>query len=203
MTPRKGSAGLPGVRFETEEFSGLVVALLRRFFAQNAQTVAPAELEILATQLGALIAEQGLPAPLKPGETGSPGGMADVECSRLVERVLKGTNSALLAEPTRQLVKACFYPEFTVCRDSFCEPAPDGACRRQELARARKRISGAHCVDCPYWARYSAADHGEFLAAQWKSGRAEFETARDIFLPEDFRALRRWVRAQAGRGALF
>jgi hypothetical protein len=184
---------------DTKEFSRLVVTLLARYFAQNAHAVQLVELEAVATQLAALVADRGLPPPLEPGQVGAPGGMAESECSNLVARVLNGTGSAFLAEPARQLIKACFYPEFTVCRNSFCETTPNGACRRQELARARKRISGAHCVDCPLWERYAQADHSEFLAAQWKSGQGEFEDARSIFLPEDFRVLRKTVRLQARR----
>lgn len=180
----------------------MVAELLKRFFAQNGQpSPSAAELAELAARLFALLDERGLPAPLSPGEKGFPGGMAEAECSPLVARVLGGSTNVLLTEAARQLVKACFYPEFTVCRDSFREVAPDGACRRQELARARKRVSGAHCVDCPYWLRLEPAEHAEFLANQWRGAPAEFAASRGVFLPEDFRALRRWVRARATTSA--
>ena len=61
----------------------------------------------------------------------------------------------------------------------------------------RRRVSGAHCVDCPYWVTLTAEQHEVFLAENWHAGPGEFAKDRDVFLPEDFRALRRWVRGQA------
>jgi hypothetical protein len=111
------------------------------------------------------------------------------------------TDRAALEAPARQLVKACFYPEFKTCRDSFREVSPDGTCRRQELARALKRVSGAHCVDCPHWVALTPEQHGRFLARAWQpAGAADFAAHRDVFLPEDFRALRRFLHALARAG---
>ena len=106
-----------------------------------------------------------------------------------------------MAGPARQLVKACFYPEFKTCRDSFREVSPDGTCRRQELARARVRVSGSHCVDCPHWVALTPDQHVRFLTRAWQPGRAaEFTAHRDVFLPEDFRALRRFLHGLARAG---
>ena len=105
-----------------------------------------------------------------------------------------------LAVPVRQLVKACFHPEFRVCRDSFREESPDGSCRRQQLARVRARVSGAHCVDCPYWVALTPEAHGKFLTREWQlPGRGELAANLDIFLPEDFRDLRRLLYTEARR----
>jgi hypothetical protein len=124
--------------------------------------------------------------------------MAEEECAPLVARVVAGVEGeALLAEAARQIVKACFYPEFKVCRDSFREVARDGACRRQQLERVRGRISGTHCVDCPHWVALEPAEHVRFVTAEWRGDPAGFTAHREIFLPEDFRALRRWLHAAA------
>ena len=180
-----------------EEFERLVAAVLTRFCAQRSQAVAAAEMARVAAQLRVLVAERGLPRPLPAGECGAPGGMPEDECAALVARVVAGTTAPLLADAAKQLVKACFYPEFTECRDSFREAGADGACRRQELARVRSRISGTHCVDCPHWIALGPTAHAEMLARVWKPGAGDFAAHRDVFLPEDFRALRRWLHAAA------
>jgi hypothetical protein len=123
--------------------------------------------------------------------------MSEEACAPLVARVLGGATDDLLATAAKQLVKACFYPEFKVCRDSWREVAADGACRRQELARVRSRVSGAHCVDCPHWVALAPSVHEKLLAGEWKSGAADFRANRGEFLPEDFRALRQWLHARA------
>ena len=185
---------------EAEEFSRLVGAVLARFFAQNSRTPpAEAERAALGGRLWTLVAERGLPRALADGECGAAGGMSEEDCAPLVARVLGGASEELLAGAVKQLVKACFYPEFTVCRDSFRELARDGGCRRQELARVRTRVSGAHCVDCPHWVARSPAEHEQFLAAEWRGDAASFFAARSVFLPEDFRALRQWLHAAARR----
>jgi hypothetical protein len=186
-------------------FAELVGALLARFAGQNAQPVPPAaDRAALAAGLWALIAERGLPRPLAANERGTPGEMTDAEVAPLLERALGGVpaaSRAALTGPARQLVKACFYPEFKTCRDSFREVSPDGTCRRQELARALGRLSGAHCVDCPHWVALNPEQHARFLARAWRpEGVAEFTAHRGVFLPEDFRALRRFLHSLARAG---
>ena len=181
----------------SEEFERLVSACVVRFAAQKTCAIPPAQIARFAAQMGELVAERGLPPPLPQGECGTPGGMAEEVCTPLVARVIVGTDAPLLAEVARQLVKACFYPEFTECRDSFREVTADGACRRQQLERVRGRVSGTHCVDCPHWVALEPAEHVEFLAQEWRSDPAQLTGHRDIFLPEDFRALRRWLHAAA------
>ncbi len=182
------------------EFERIVAAVVTRFFAQNARTQpSGAELQRFAAQLGALVAERGLPRALAMGECGAPGGMTEAECAPLVARVAAGLEGAAWADVARQLVKACFYPEFTVCRDSFREVARDGACRRQELERVRGRVSGAHCVDCPHWVARTPAEHAALLAREWRGDPGVLAEQREVFLPEDFRMLRRWLHAAARR----
>jgi len=186
---------------EDVELADLIGALLRRWFQQHGRPSPDPSIAVdLAARLRELIDERGLPPPLPEGECGAPGGMPEAECSALVLRVAGTQAEPLLAEATRQLVKACFYPEFSNCRDSFRQVSPDGSCRRQELSRVRGRLSGSHCIDCPHWIRFGPGEHGEFLAAQWHDGAAAFLAHRDIFLPEDFRDLRRWLRTRARTG---
>ncbi len=180
-----------------EEFERLVGGCVARFAAQNSCPVPLVQIARLARQLGELVAERGLPQPLSEGECGSPGGMAEDVFTPLVARVTAGTEEPLLADVARQLVKACFYPEFTVCRDSFREVTADGVCRRQQLERVRGRVSGTHCVDCPHWVALEPAQHMEYLAQEWRGDPSPLTERRDLFLPEDFRALRRWLHAAA------
>ena len=186
-------------------FTQLTGAILARYFAQNTQPPPPAaERAEFAARLWALIAERGLPRPLGPADRGSPGEMTDEEVAPLLIQVLGDLAPPwreAMEAPARQLVKACIYPEFKTCRDSFREVSPDGTCRRQELARARKRISGAHCVDCPHWVALFPEQHVRYLGRMWRpEGAAEFMAHRDVFLPEDFRAFRRFLHALARAG---
>lgn len=198
MTGWGGCGGLRGVDDAGKEFSRLVGAVLERFFAQNAAPgPAAAERVALAARLWALVVERGRPRPLAVAERGAPGEMTEAECAPLVARVLGGTADPRWTTVARQLVKACFYPEFKTCRESWREVTADGACRRQELERTRGRVSGAHCVDCPHWVALPPASHEKFLAREWRGGAAAFAAHRGIFLPEDFRALRRWLHARA------
>lgn len=183
---------------DAAEFQRLVGAVLHRFLAQNAGPVPDArDIAGFADRLWSLVGERGLPPPLAEGEVGEPGGMPEAECAVLTARVTGGVGNPLLAEAARQIVKACFYPEFTVCRDSYRAVAPEGGCRRQELSRTRRRVSGVHCVDCPHWVALEPGEHGRLLAEQWRGdgAAAEFHAHREVFLPEDFRALARWRHA--------
>lgn len=198
MTEAGDCGGLRAMDEAATEFSARVAAVLARFFAQNAKTPpSAAECASFSARLWALVAERGLPRPLAAHERGAPGELSDKEVAPLVARVLAGSDDGLLATAAKQLVKACFYPEFKTCRDSWHEVDAGGACRRQELARVRTRVSGAHCVDCPHWVALTPAQHEKFLAKQWRSGAADFAASRAEFLPEDFRALRRWLHARA------
>ncbi len=180
------------------QFCERVGAVLRRFVYQNAGAM-PAE-EVLretGARLWALVRERGLPPPLADGDPGVPGGMTEEECAPLVAGVMAGGNDPVLVNAVKQLVKTCFYPEFRVCRDSYRTVAADGGCRRQERERVRGRVSGTHCVDCPHWIGLEPGEHERFLAEAWRTNPVELARDRDLFLPEDFRALRRWLRSVA------
>jgi hypothetical protein len=184
---------------EAEEFSRLVGAVLGRFLAQNGRAgTTEAWGRAAGARLWAVVAERGLPPALAAGECGTPGGMSEAEVAPLVARVLGAECDEWLATAVKQVVKACLYPEFTVCRESFREVGKDGGCKRQELARVRGRVSGTHCVDCPHWVALAPERHGEMLARAWRVGGAvALAENRGVFLPEDFRALRQWLHARA------
>jgi hypothetical protein len=184
---------------EAGEFSLLVEAVLARFLAQNGRAgLTTEEGRAVGRRLGAVVAERGWPRALADGECGAPGGMSEAEVAPLVAAVLGAAGDEGLANAVKQLVKACLYPEFTVCRESYREAAGDGGCKRQELARVRGRVSGTHCVDCPHWVALTPEQHGAMLARAWRVGGAEaLAENRGVFLPEDFRALRRWLHARA------
>lgn len=181
------------------EFSRLVATVLTRFLAQNAASGVSANVAAaVGARLWEVVTEHGLPRALAAGECGAPGGMSDDACAPLVARVMGSETDARLELAVKQLVKACLYPEFTVCRDSYREPTKDGGCKRQELARVRARVSGTHCVDCPYWVALDPEQHAGLLARAWLVGGAgAFAENREVFLPEDFRQLRRWLHARA------
>jgi len=178
-----------------------VQCVLDRYARQNDRAPwSAADTAAIGGRLWTLMAERGLPPPLAPCDMGIPGEMLPEEVAPLVARVLDGiADAAPLATPARQLVKACFQPEFRKCRDSFREVEPDGSCRRQQWKKARERISGSHCVDCPYWLSLTPAQHEAFLAKAWIGDSAQWVAHRYGFLPEDFRTLRQSVRRVAAK----
>lgn len=185
-----------------ETFRTLVGQILERFCRQNdREPPAFGELQGLADRLWEIVAERGLPPPLRVEELGTPTELSNEACAPLLARVMEKVREEdriFFANPVRQLVKACFHGEFKICRDSFREVSPDGACRRQQLARARQRISGTHCIDCPYWVTLTSEQHARFLEKQWQpTGVTELVLHRSIFLPEDFRELRRYLHTAA------
>jgi hypothetical protein len=187
--------GLAPVSIEDAEFEGLVAAIVVRFVAQQRQPDPPAdEVRRFAAQLRQSIAERDVRPMNSDGDDSSANRIDESECTQLAERALAGTTAASLAEAARQLVKACFSPELHLCRDSFREVTKDGACRRQDLGRAQGRISGSHCVDCPHWITLRPNEHEEYLRQQWCGDPQVFVAHRSVFLPEDFRALRIWLR---------
>jgi len=182
----------------SDDFESIVSAVITRFFAQNSRPApSSAELGRFAAQMWRVIITRGLPPPLRENECGMPGGMAEQECAPIVAQVMAGLDEPLLADAARQVIKACFYPEFKTCRDSFREVSRDGTCRRQQLERVRGRISGTHCVDCPHWVALAPAAHAQYLRTEWRASLPIFEDYRCTFLPEDFRALRLWLHDAA------
>jgi hypothetical protein len=182
LTEGRHVPGLVLVPVPALEFEEVVVTLLDRFQRQQDRPLAdPTVLRAVAARLGELV--RSAPPPGDPGTVAA--------------QIAGPGLDPGLADAVTQLVKAVTYPRLDVCRESYQEPGPDGSCRRQQAAQARRRISGTHCVDCPHWLAFGPVEHAAWLRAAWRSDPAEFDAAREIFLPEDFRALRRLLfRAQ-------
>lgn len=169
-----------------QELSARVVAVLVRYLAQNGVAVPEARSVRFGAAVAAVVGRRGWSAPWR-----------EEELDPLVAELVEDDDPAAVAEAARQLVKACCYPELTVCRDSFQAPGSDGRCRRQELSRVRTRVSGSHCVDCPHWVALTAEPHAALLESAWRGDEAEWGRSRGLFLPEDFRALRRCLHRLA------
>ncbi len=175
--------------------------MLERYARQNSlPAVAATDRAAIAERLWRQVEKRGVPQR-NAAEAEAPE-MSAQEVGPLVAEILDGVAGAdVLKNPARQLVKACFQAARRTCRESYRETTADGVCRRQVLARVRERVSGTHCVDCPYWTEFTAEEHADFLAKAWNpTGAEEFVTEREVFLPEDFRTLRRWLQARAREG---
>ena len=184
------------------QFADLLLPVLERALRQSGRVVSAEASALFAERLWAIVAARGVPPPLRPGEKGEPGEMPAAVVAPLIEQLLEGLAPAdreALGVPARQLVKACFQGDFKTCRDSYREVSPDGSCRRQELARVRERVSGSHCVDCPYWLSLTPVQHERLLTTAWHGEASVLAAYRDIFLPEDFRMLRLFIRTVIGR----
>lgn len=173
------------------EFSRRVTAVVARGLRQTGQApLAPGEAAALAETLWALGQEGGWAARFDRGHEE----MAPAHVARGVERLRNAMpgRAEAFAGMAKQVLKACFQPAPAECRDSYRECDAAGRCRRQERTYDLARLSGAHCVDCPHWEAMAASAHLDWLAPQWRAGRADLEAEREVFLPEDFRMLRTW-----------
>jgi hypothetical protein len=180
------------------DFAVLVGRLVRRMARQQDQAVSEPTVEQFSRRLAEVMSTCALPPPLPPDDPGRPDGLAESVGAPLVAAVMGDQRDVFLTELARQVIKACLHPPFTRCRDSYRERAADGRCRRQERERTRLRVSGAPCVDCPYWTGLEEAGHGRLLDAGWVGASADWRAEADLYLPEDFRRLRVWVRRRAG-----
>lgn len=181
---------------QARELERRVGASVTRWFLGNGDAApSTAELAGVAARLREVIVERGLPRVPPGGRPEEAAELPAAECGPLERRVL-GELAAdpRWATPVRQLVKACLQPEFRRCRDSYRERSPEGSCRRQDLDKARARLSGSHCVDCPYWLELTPEQHRRVLRENWVGDPAVLVAREDVFLPADFRELRRCVR---------
>lgn len=177
------------------EFTGLGAACLRRFLAQNKKSpLSEGELARVAERMwGAITRESAALAAGGPEWREVPAALVEGLARETLEGVASAESTADLGVPVRQLLKACLQAEPVRCRESYREVV-GGACRRQDLDRARGRISGAHCIDCPHWVALGPDRNAALLERHWVEGPVgRFQGHRDVFLPEDFRALRRWA----------
>ncbi len=170
------------------KFGRGVAAVVTRFLKQNG--LAPAGEEELCALVAALM------TPVTEGVT--EGELPEASVKAGVARVLAVFTPPRpeLANLAKQLIKGCHQPDKSPCCESYHETDEAGRCRRQELAYVLARASGAHCVDCPYWREWSPEEHAARLAGGWKDGAAVFAANRGVFLPEDFRMLRRCAQTR-------
>ncbi len=174
--------------YPESDFRRSVAAVVTRFLAQNGLASAgDDELRALADALRGPVAA----GCLEKGEL--PEAAVKAGVARLL--AVFSPPRPELANLAKQLLKACHQAAPARCRESYHEKDAAGRCRRQELAYDLARVSGAHCVDCPHWLGWSPEKHAEKLAASWKDGAAAFAGNRAVFLPEDFRVLRRLAQA--------
>lgn len=181
-----------------QELAERVRQVLTRYCRQNGgDDGLAAEITTVAARLAEIARWRAAESPDATGP-GEPPEMEAAAVGGLVTRVLDGLSEAgRLAGPVKQLVKGCFQATRRKCRESYREVDAAGVCRRQLRAKARERVSGTHCVDCPYWVQLTPEQHEQLLARAWigGGGAAELAAGRAVFLPEDFRALRRLARA--------
>jgi hypothetical protein len=191
-----GSRSSPEQAGAASEFARLISACLRRFLAQNGKPAAPeAELAGLTARFWHAVSREASTAPAGGLEWREiPPERIEALVGEIMDDSMASEFRADLSVPVRQLLKACLQAEPVRCRESYREVV-GGRCRRQELDRARGRISGAHCVDCPHWVALDAAKNTALMERAWVEGPVSgFQAHRDFFLPEDFRALRIWAR---------
>ena len=184
----------PAMSAGTGEFEERVTAVLRRFARQQGDVATDVEIASFVARLAALVVPRR--ALLRAAGAAKP---TEAELAEFAAQVAGPQPTPALVEAARQLVKSCFYPEIDRCRDSYRAVSPDGECRRQILARARGRISGAHCVDCPHWLALSSREDAALLAGEWRGNPAVLAENPEVFLPEDYRRFRQWLHDWAGR----
>lgn len=175
-------------------FAALVSACLRRFLAQNEKPAVPEpELAGLTARFWRAVSREASKSAAEIEWREMPAALVEELAREILDDAMTPERREDLNVPVRQLLKACLQAEPVRCRESYREVV-GGHCRRQELARTRGRISGAHCVDCPHWGALDAGKNTALLERAWVEGPATgFHKHRDVFLPEDFRALRTWA----------
>ncbi len=192
-----------------EGFVHQVKKCINRFFNQQDRTPPPdAALTHFGQMLWRMIDRHGLPEALKPSDQGQEQALSEDELSARLEELWASYRFTDyrkdLEIPARHFIKGIWQPEFKKCRLSYKETNPDGQCSRQKLSHALQRISGTHCVDCPYWVSVSAEKNERLLTKEWRAEAvAELTSNIGVFLPEDYRNLRQllYMHARFGRKA--
>ena len=187
-------------------FEAQAAAVVDRMLQQDGgPAVAPTVIRTCVSALWDAAGAIGWPASLPDGVTcrsaETPGAALEPKVVAVAAQVESDAERARLLPVLRQLLKACVYPEFTECRDSYRATGADGRCARQQRAVAAARISGSPCVDCPYFVARTETEHRDLLLAGWRVGSPDvFRGEPSVFLPNDFRALRRflWLRSRYG-----
>lgn len=168
----------------------------RRFFAQ--QSILPpgdAYIRSLWDGLWNTILAEGLPVPLAGNAIGEPRTLDDAYLFALAEKTLQRLPRHRTEDTLRtlcvQVLIATLSPEFKACRQSYQNLDASGACPRHSADHCRDRVSGSHCEDCPFFVALSQDQHRKLLGRSFgPSNQAAWTAQADLFLPEDFRALR-------------
>jgi hypothetical protein len=189
-----------------EGFVHQIKKSLQRYFRQQDRPVPPeSALVPFAQVLWKLVEKHGLPKPLEPSDQGQHENMSDESLRARLDEIwsryrLTDYRKDLEA-PARHFVKGIWQPEFKKCRLSYKKTSPSGDCSRQSLDHARGRISGTHCVDCPYWVSVTAVKNERLLTKEWAPESVhELTSNLDVFLPDDYRNLKQLLYMHARFG---
>ncbi|GAB5561965.1 MAG: hypothetical protein SynsKO_36120 [Synoicihabitans sp.] len=186
-----------------EGFTHQIKKICQRYFRQtNNESPPDAALVHFATILWRLIEKNGLPPALEPSDQGQDAALSEADLSSKLDELWSAfrfvDHRAALEAPARHLIKGIWQPEFKKCRLSYKEESSAGKCDRQNLTKSLGRISGAHCVDCPYWVSISAEKNEKLLKKEWdQNSVVELSANMDVFLPEDYRSLRQLLYMHA------
>jgi hypothetical protein len=137
----------------------------------------------------AVVAARGVPARQDPDKAG------EAAMARVADGLAAFVDDPLIdGKLIKQLLMALALPEFDRCRDSYL-----GA-KRQAPAICNARVSGTHCVDCPYTVAFpDTAAHAEWLRGEWPAAPAPGDPCWETLVPGPWRELRVWVRAFRNR----
>lgn len=187
---------------EAALFTAFLRPVIQRFCRQNSRPVPSDQIiDEYGTILWNTCLKHDVVLPLRKGEKGTPSALDPDDVAELISEILDQMHYPEvrmdLALLSNQLVRAILLPEFKSCRLSYCEKNEAGLCERQNLKHSKKRVSGAHCVDCPLFVLTRPDKHPKVLRSQWADeGVTELETNMAVFLPEDYRQLRYFLHLQ-------
>ncbi len=179
-------------------FVEIALELVKRYYAQLS-VIPPGDayLRSLSEGLWETALQEGPPVPLADNEIGEPRTLEDSYLLALAEKTMvrlpRHRTDDLLRAFCIQILVALLSPEFKACRQSYQagDAANAGACARQSLENCRDRVSGSHCEDCPFFVALSKDQHRKLLGRSFgAAGQPVWSANTDLFLPEDFRALR-------------
>jgi len=176
-------------------FQELGQEITKRFFAQqDTLPPSPAYVSGLWEALWLVALAEGVPAPLESNQVGEPKTLDDNYLFNLANTALgklpRHRADDLLRTLCVRILIALLSPEFKACRQSYQQASAAGQCSRQDAAECRDRVSGSHCEDCPFFVALSREQHRRLLARAFGASAQTFHDHVDLFLPEDFRALR-------------
>lgn len=190
-----------------EGFVHQVKKILQRYFRQTDKPAPPdPALVHFGNIIWKLVEEKGLPPALEGSDQGVEAEMSPEDIRSRLDSIWSSFRfvdyKSDLEVPARHLVKGIWQPEFKKCRMSYKEANDSDKCERQDLSGARARISGSHCVDCPYWVSVTAEKNEKLLTKEWAPDSvAELTSHLTEFLPEDYRQLRQLLYMHARFGS--